>query len=376
VQSTTNNAIVTKRLLIVVPIYASYRAFLKGLSAWLVDRDWEVHVATNLTGGRVESDVATLHDIAIPRGANLLMLLQAGRSLTKLIQQIQPTVVHAHFSVGMLCLALANQVKGIRRLGTFQGMRFPMTTGVTRYFFMLAECFSILRLDKSWVLTADDYDAVPRFAQRKLVIQKGYGFGCDVEHFNHARFSDSDKAQLRSELEIPSDDHVFIFIGRFTDFKGFPLAIKAFKKLREERNDVHFVLLGEPDPQHPIDALDLNSLEGVSHVGWQDDPAPYLAISNTMLFPSEREGMPVCVMEALSMGIPVLALRTRGANDLAQLSTLVVLMPLSFVGLLAEMKNLVSCNMNELSDCEGATRLRNCLSRHLYYNFVFAEISE
>ena len=375
-QSTTNNAIVTKRLLIVVPIYASYRAFLKGLSAWLVDRDWEVHVATNLTGGKVESDVATLHDIAIPRGANPLMLLQAGRSLTRLIQQIQPTVVHAHFSVGMLCLALANQVRGIRRLGTFQGMRFPMTTGVTRYFFMLAECFSILRLDKSWVLTADDYDAVPRFAQRKLVIQKGYGFGCDVEHFNHARFSDSDKAQLRSELGIPSDDHVFIFIGRFTDFKGFPLAINAFKELREERNDVHFVLLGEPDPQHPIDALDLNSLEGVSYVGWQDDPAPYLAISNTMLFPSEREGMPVCMMEALSMGMAVLALDTRGVNELAQLSTLVVLIPPSFVDLLAEMRNRASGNMHELNDHEGGAFLRNHLSRKEYYNFMFTEISE
>ena len=136
-QSITSNAKATKRLLIVVPIYASYRAFLKGLAAWLIDRDWEVHVATNLTGAKVGSDVATLHDIAIPRGANPLKLFQAGRSLTKLIQQIQPSVVHAHFSVGMLVLALASRIKGVRTLGTFQGMRFPLATGISRWLFKM-----------------------------------------------------------------------------------------------------------------------------------------------------------------------------------------------------------------------------------------------
>ena len=50
-----------KRLLIVVPIYGSYRAFLKGLAAWLVECGWEVHVATNLTGAKVAADVAHLH---------------------------------------------------------------------------------------------------------------------------------------------------------------------------------------------------------------------------------------------------------------------------------------------------------------------------
>ena len=238
-QSITSNAKAIKRLLIVVPIYASYRAFLKGLAAWLVDRDWEVHVATNLTSAKVGSDVTTLHDIAIPRGANPLKLFQAGRSLTKLIQQIQPTVVHAHFSVGMLVLALASRVKGVRTLGTFQGMRFPLASGISRWVFKCVECFSILRLDQSWVLTADDYKAVPKFVKKKLEIQEGYGFGCDIEHFDPERFSETDKAKLRSELGIPDGDFIFIFVGRLTPFKGFPLALEAFKQLPKERKDVH-----------------------------------------------------------------------------------------------------------------------------------------
>jgi glycosyltransferase involved in cell wall biosynthesis len=305
-----------KRLLIIVPIYGSYRAFLKGLAAWLSVRGWEVHVATNLKNAKIEADIARLHQIDMPRGANPLQLLKASRSLTALIRELQPTVVQAHFSVGMLVLALASRVKGVRTLGTFQGMRFPLASGLSRWIFKLAECFSVLRLDQSWVLTADDYDAVPKFVQRKLAIQKGYGFGCDTRHFDPARFSDTEKSKLRSDLGISATDFVFIFVGRLTAFKGFSLALEAFQGLRQERQDVHFLVVGELDPQHPLDLFDLNSIPGVHHVGWQDDPAPYLAISNTMVFPSAREGMPVCMMEALSMGVSVVTANTRGCSDL------------------------------------------------------------
>lgn len=273
-------------------------------------------MATNTSGAQIEEDVACLHHIAMPRGANPLQLLRASRSLTTLIREIQPTVVHAHFSVGMLCLALASRVKGVRYLGTFQGLRFPLASGASKWLFKLVECFTILRLDQSWVLTADDYGAVPRFARKKLAIQEGYGFGCDIEHFDPARFSDEDKAKLRSELGIPDQDLVFVFVGRLTAFKGFPLALEAFQQLRKERNDVHFLVVGEPDSQHPIDLPELNLIPGVHHVGWQDDPAPYLAISDTMVFPSEREGMPVCLMEALSMGIPIVGSDARGTEQL------------------------------------------------------------
>lgn len=323
-QSITTNVIATKRLLIVVPIYASYRAFLKGLAAWLVDRDWEVYVATNMTGADDEPDVATLHDIAMPRRANPLKLFQAGRSLTKLIQQIQPTVVHAHFSIGMLVLALASRVKGVRTLGTFQGMRFPLATGISRWLFKLVECFTISRLDKSWVLTSDDYYTVPKRVRKKLAIQEGYGFGCDIEHFDLARFSEAENSEFRSELGIPDKAVVFVFVGRLTAFKGFHIALEAFCQLRQERNDVHLLIVGEADSQHPIDLPDLNQVGGVHHLGWQEDPAPYLAISNVMVFPSEREGMPVCVMEALAMGRAVVTTNSRGCRQLAELSAATV----------------------------------------------------
>lgn len=355
-----------KRLLIVVPVYGSYRAFLKGLAAWLTARGWEVHVATNLTGAKVEADVATLHYIAMPRGANPFQLFRAGRSLTRLIHEVQPSVVHAHFSVGMLCLALASRVKDVRYLGTFQGMRFPLARGVERWIFKYVECFSILRLDQSCVLTADDFDAVPKKIRKKLAIQDGYGFGCDIQHFDPVRFSDLDKSRLRAELGIPKKACVFIFVGRLTVFKGFHLALEAFQQLRQERDDVHFLVVGEVDPQHPLDLPDLNSIEGVHHVGWQDDPAPYLSISNTMVFPSEREGMPVCVMEALSMGVNAIAVPSRGCRELVELCTSAVVVERNVDSILTALSAVDKTAMSHSISMET----RGLLDQRRYYRLL------
>lgn len=356
------------RLLIVIPVYASYRAFLKGLAAWLTERDWEVHVATSMSGAKVEQDVAVLHDVDMPRGACPLRLLKAASRLTSLIQELQPNVVHAHFSIGILALALSRRVSGSRYLGTFQGMRFPLASGLERGIFKLVECFSILRLDQSWVLTEDDFEAVPSCVRKKLAIQEGYGFGCDIEHFDSRRFTDLDKASLRDQLGIPTDDFVFIFVGRLTAFKGFDLALEAFQSLRRKRKGVHLLVVGELDIVHPLSLPDLNSIKGVHHVGWKKDPAPYLAIANAMVFPSEREGLPVCVMEALSMELPVILADTRGSRELAALAgTHPVLSHRSGDDVYEKMAALVS----ESATVElGANNVRQQIDRKRFYEHV------
>lgn len=325
-------------------------------------------MATNLTGVDVDAEVAYLHHIDMPRGADALKLFQAGRVLTKLIREIQPTVVHAHFSVGMLCLALAGRIRGVSYLGTFQGMRFPLLSGLSRWIFKLVECFSILRLDHSWVLTEDDYGAVPPLIRSNLTVQDGYGFGCDIEHFDPAHFSDGDKSELRADLGISNTDFVYIYVGRLTAFKNFPLVLDAFRRLRETRAGVHLLVVGETDSQHPVDLPDLTAEEGVCHVGWQEDPAPYLAIANTMLFASEREGMPVCMMEAIAMGLPVVTSTARGCVVLARLCNGVVVDPLSVEGLLSSMLDVI-----EKSNSSGeGVKHRAVLDRIEFYKATLA----
>ena len=204
--------------------------------------------------------------------------------------------------------------------------------------------------------------------RKKLAIQEGYGFGCDIVHFDPTRFSELDDLKLRSELGIPSGEYAFIFVGRLTAFKGFPLAMEAFQLLQKKRKDVHFLVVGEADPLHPLELPDLNTLEGVHHVGWKDDPAPYLAISDAMVFPSEREGMPVCVMEALSMGLRVIGCATRGCYQLKKVTPQLVLVDREVVALSVAFLEILK---EERHGSSNLSRIREIFSREKYFHAVF-----
>lgn len=355
----------TKRLLIVIPAYGSYRAFLKGQATWLVERGWEVHLASCLTGHEVDADVALLHHVDMPRGARPFEILRAACALSRLIRSLRPAVVHAHFSVGMLCLAFVPRINGIRYLGTFQGMRFPVASGLSRSLFKCIECFTILRLRRSWVLSSDDFSSVPKCVQKKLEIQDGYGFGCDIKHFDADRFQPSTKSKLREDLGILEHDFLYIFVGRLTEFKGFLLLLEAFQGLCESTANVHLLILGEVDLQHPLDLPDLDSMDHVHHVGWQDDPAPFLAISDAMVFPSYREGMPVCLMEAISMGLDIVTSKVRGCRDLGKFSG-AVLVDHDVASVLEGMREVYLRKKEILPD----PRLRGVLDREVFYEAV------
>ena len=279
-----------------------------------------MHVASNMTGAEVLVDDAKLHHVSIPRGGNPMQLWQSARSLRRLIRFLKPEMVHAHFTVGMLVAALASPVRGVCFIGTYQGLRFPLAKGIAKLIFKMAECFSIWRFHRSWVLTADDYTAVPEPLRNKLRIQPGYGFGCDVNHYSVARFSAEEKFHQRKIAGICADDFVFIFVGRLTAFKGYSFVLEAFEQLCSVRGGVSLVLVGEKDPLHPVGLANGSSNDKVYHFGWKDDPAPMLLMADAMVFPSAREGVPVAVMEAFAMELPVILSDSRGCRELANLT--------------------------------------------------------
>ena len=114
-----------------------------------------------------------------------------------------------------------------------------------------------------------------------------------------------------------------MFTGRFVNFKGFDLLIRAFKILENEYGipNIKLILVGGKDPAHPtglnkIEEEYYNNSNQIIKIGFTSEVEKYLYISNLFVFPSKKEGMPVCIMEAIAMGTPTITLNARGCNDL------------------------------------------------------------
>lgn len=148
----------------------------------------------------------------------------------------------------------------------------------------------------------------PRIAPPTVVI----GNGVDITRYQP--FTGS-KRKLRTELGLPVDAKLGVFVGHEYARKGLPQAIEALQRLPDE---VHLVVVGGTsdmiaDTTNHIDVLGLSGR--VHFTGRQNDPRPWMRASDWLVFPSLYESYGLVVLEALAMGLPVIATATGAVPD-------------------------------------------------------------
>jgi glycosyltransferase involved in cell wall biosynthesis len=255
---------------------------------------------------------------------NPISHLRSALLLNQLVSAIKPDIVHAHFSAAIFTTALARRRHWPTTIGTFQGLSFPLVHGKRALLLKWAESLAASQLDENWVLSDDDLVILRAAAPRaKITKQAALGFGCNLDRFDAAKYSETAHQTLLRTLGLTPEQHVFIFVGRYVYYKGFDLVVRAFLKFVQDQPEARLLLVGARDPLHATglsadEERRLKEAPQILDLGWQSEVEKYLAISHIMLFPSEREGMPVSVMESLAMGVPVITRDSRGCRDVVR----------------------------------------------------------
>jgi len=319
------------KILLVVPTLSSYEAFLSDFAEAVMAAGDEVHVATQfklLDGRDVEANPAFksavhLHPISMPRGSNPFAALKAAKELRRLVSKIQPNWIQAHFSAAATVCALAKSSDWPFTSCIIQGLVCTLARGKARLAAWCGERLAMARLDEMWVLTEDDFEVIRGWDSRKARLQDTPGFGCRIGRFNPENYSAEWRSGRRIELGIQPEECVLIYVGRLAAFKGFDRTVRAFNQFCERSAPVRLLVLGTFDALHPsgLSEAEVQALETNNRVimaGWQANVADWLSIADLCVFPSEREGMPVCLMEALCMGVPVVTSYARGCRDVVR----------------------------------------------------------
>ncbi|MEA3213642.1 MAG: hypothetical protein QOE70_6699 [Chthoniobacter sp.] len=318
------------RLLLVIPNLISYTAFLRELCAALSAEGVEIHVAcsTRSLWSARERDpgeagkAITVHGLPLPRGMNPAGHFRAARELNRLVESLQPNLVHAHFSAAIFTTALARTRRWPVTMATFHGVSFLASEGWKKQVLRVTEVWATKRFDATWVLTDCDRDGL-RAAAPGAVVETlpSCGVGCDLETF--APVSAAERRAARAKLGFGDAQCVFAFVGRFVEFKGFALAVRAFLRLLEGDPAVRLLLIGSRDLLHltgltPAEEKTMVRASQIIDVGFRDDVAGCLAAADVLVFPSRREGIPVSAMEALALGIPVITSDARGCREVVR----------------------------------------------------------
>lgn len=173
--------------------------------------------------------------------------------------------------------------------------------------------------DRLIVINKEDAAAARRYAfVSEARLRYCPGIGVDTAALRPDAVSDDDVRRLRAELGLAPTDSLFTMVAEFNPGKRHDVAVRALARL--ERPHVHLALAGIGPRLEATKQL-ATSL-GVAHqthfLGYRSDVSIILRSSTAAVLPSEREGLPRSLLEAMSLGVPVIASDIRGVREFTE----------------------------------------------------------
>jgi glycosyltransferase involved in cell wall biosynthesis len=121
---------------------------------------------------------------------------------------------------------------------------------------------------------------------------------------------------LRHNLGLEERSKVVVCVGRLSEQKGQDVIIEAEKFLQNLKT-LQIVLVGEGEKRSELEAQAQSMSPGrIKFAGHCEDVTPYLAAADMFVLPSQREGLPGALIEAMSAGLPCIATDIPGNREL------------------------------------------------------------
>lgn len=127
-------------------------------------------------------------------------------------------------------------------------------------------------------------------------------------HFNPLN-SDMVFRLAEQEVDLPTEVPLMCAVGRLSAEKGFERLICIHRRLLDQGIVHKLVIVGDGmDRDYIKRTIQATETENsVILAGYQDNPYPYMKQSKFLVSSSFTEGLPVIAMEALCLGVPIVA---------------------------------------------------------------------
>lgn len=293
---------------------------------------FQVDVACNFKNGSITSNErveefkkelrelgVNIHDIPIPRSMFKINDILKSLILTKrLYNNNNYQFVHCHSPIGGVVSRLAAityRKRGLKVIYTAHGFHFFKGAPLKNWILF----YPIEKICSNWtdvLITINNEDfniANDKFKANNVIYVPGIGV-----HVDEIQNQKIDIDSMRKELGLKSDDYVIMSIGQISIRKNQKVIIEAISLINNPKVKYVIVGFGELEEELQNLANKLNVIDRVIFTGYRQDAKALLHCADLFAFPSLQEGLPASLMEAMSVGLPVVCSDIRGNNDLIE----------------------------------------------------------
>lgn len=315
-----------KKVLMVASVASMIDLFNMNNIQILQDLGYTVEVACNFQNGSITSGERVkvfkqelqernvkYYDIPIPRSiAKVKDIYSSYSSLKKIINDNKYKLIHCHSPIGGAIARIAARRK--RKLNSlkvvytahgfhfFKGAKYKnwiIYYPVEKILSSITDCLITINEEDFHLATNKLYAKDVRFIP---------GIGIDSEAF----YNGYDK------MKHDSSTFNLISIGQLSKRKNHEIVIRSIARMNNPLINYKIIGIGELESYLKNLVEELGLQNQVSFLGFQENVAKYLSESDCFVFPSLQEGLPVSLMEAMAIPLPVICSKIRGNTDLIE----------------------------------------------------------
>ena len=255
-----------------------------------------------------------LHYLALQRSIGLADFT-AARQLAAVVRHGRFDLIHTHSSKAGFIGRLVARVVGVPVVHTPNGLYFLGQSGLKRRFYLTLEQLAGCVTTGLIAVSQGERDVILAHhlarADRVCVIQNGI----DIQQV-HRQAQLPEAQPLRVELGLDGTRPLIGAAGRLVPQKN-PLAfVRAAAQVMQTVPGARFVWCGDGELRAEVEQLARQINVPLITTGHQENSAAIMCAFDVFVLPSIYEGLPFALLEAMTLGIPVVATDIVGTHEI------------------------------------------------------------
>lgn len=309
-----------KKVLFVATMQSHIMYFHLPYIKMFTDEGYEVYVATKLDR-KIYKDVKMENvkwiDIDFSRSPISKNTIKSAKEMSTLLKENKFELIHTHTPIASIITRICARRLNINNIiYTAHGFHFFKGSPIQNWIiYYPIEKIMARFTDAIVTINDEDYNlAYKKFNTRNSNnIFKVNGVGVDFE-----KYKIKNVANLKESLNIKESDFVLSIIGELNDNKNQIQLIKALEEINADYNNIKCLIIGYGENQVYLENYikEHNLDKNIFMLGYRTDIPELLNITDVVVSMSKREGLPKNLIEAMSVGRPIIATAVRGNMDL------------------------------------------------------------
>ncbi len=279
------------------------------------DAGWEVHVAGK--GDRELPDCDFQYNIPFERSPFSKGNIEAYKQLKKVIDDNDFDIIHCHTPMGGILSRIAASEKrktGTKVIYTAHGFHFYKGAPFMNWaIYFPVEWLMSYKTDCLITINDEDYSIAKKFFRKPDVLKvDGVGYNNDLFY----PVTCTEKEEIRRKNGYSSQDKLLIYVAELNANKNQGMLVEIMSAIKNK--NARLILVGADNFEgiYQQKAKELGVESKIDFLGHREDVAQLLKMSDICVASSLREGLPVNIMEAMAVGLPVVAGDNRGHRAL------------------------------------------------------------